>query len=114
MNTGDRDLAKPMAKEAPPTFAVLIFPGFPMMAFSSVIEPLRAANVLARRRCYRWITVGLSGERVEASNGVAIEPAHSVHEAPAVDRIVLCSGGDADHLVADHAVAWIRKNLRGG
>ncbi|RUX53971.1 hypothetical protein EN989_30500, partial [Mesorhizobium sp. M7A.F.Ca.CA.002.12.1.1] len=27
----------------PLTFAVLVFPGFPMMAFSSVIEPLRAA-----------------------------------------------------------------------
>ena len=31
-----------------------------------------------------------------------------------VNRIVVCSGGDADHLVADHAVAWIRKSLRGG
>ena len=60
---------------APPiTFAVLIFPGFPMMAFSSVIEPLRAANILARRQCYRWITVGLSKAKVEASSGVAIEP----------------------------------------
>ena len=96
------------------TFAVLVFPGFPMMAFSSVIEPLRAANILARRPCYRWITVGLSGGRVEASNGIVIEPVQSVRDAPAADRIVVCSGGDADHLVAEHAVAWIRKALRGG
>jgi len=40
------------------TFAVLVFPGFPMMAFSSVIEPLGAANVLAKRECYRWVIVG--------------------------------------------------------
>ena len=81
---------------APPiTFAVLIFPGFPMMAFSSVIEPLRAANILARRQCYRWITVGLSKAKVEASSGVAIEPVHSVQDAPMVNRIVVCSGGDA-------------------
>lgn len=85
-----------------------------MMAFSSVIEPLRAANVLARRQCYRWSTVGLSGDKVEASSGVAFEPDYSVHDAPVVDRIVVCSGGDADHLVADHAVAWIRRNLRAG
>jgi transcriptional regulator GlxA family with amidase domain len=96
------------------TFAVLVFPGFPMMAFSSVIEPLRAANILARRPCYRWITVGLSGGRVEASNGIVIEPVQSVRDAPAADRIVVCSGGDADHLVAEHAVVWIRKALRGG
>ncbi|HXQ40568.1 MAG TPA: GlxA family transcriptional regulator [Candidatus Udaeobacter sp.] len=85
-----------------------------MMAFSSVIEPIRAANVLARRQRYRWITVGLSSEKVEASNAVAFAPDHSVHDAPVVDRIVVCSGGDADHLVADHAVAWIRRNLRAG
>src|SRR5215475_4123150 len=101
MNTGDRDLAKPMAKEAPPTFAVLIFPGFPMMAFSSVIEPLRAANILARRQCYRWNTIGLSRDKIRASNGVTVEPSHAVDDAPVADRIVICSGGDADHLVAE-------------
>ncbi len=104
-----------LVQATPPiTFAVLVFDAFPMMAFSSVIEPLRAANILARRQCYRWLTVGLTGDRVEASNGVAIDPAHSVRNAPLVDRIVVCSGGDADHLVADPAIAWIRKNLRAG
>src|SRR5262249_4749286 len=99
---------------SPISFAVLIFPGFPMMAFSSVIEPLRAANILARRPCYRWITVGLSGKRAQASNGVTVEPVQPVQDAPAADRIVVCSGGDADQLVAHHAVAWIRKSLRRG
>ena len=37
------------ASKIPVTFAVLVFPSFPMMAFSSVIEPLRAANVLAKK-----------------------------------------------------------------
>jgi len=103
------------ASSPPPiTFAVLIFHHFPMMAFSSVIEPLRAANILARVPHYRWITVGLSGAKVEASNGVAIEPTYAVQNAPLVERIVVCSGGDADHLVAEAAVAWIRRNLRAG
>ena len=26
----------------------------------------------------------------------------------------MCSGGDADHVVADEAMGWIRKSLRGG
>lgn len=109
--------AKASAVTAPATlitFAVLIFDAFPMMAFSSVIEPLRAANVLARRTCYRWITVGMAPGRIGASNGVAIDPDHSVLDAPLVDRIVVCSGGNADQVVADGAVAWIRKNLRSG
>ena len=82
--------------ETPLTFAVLVFPGFPMMAFSSVIEPLRAANVLAKRECYRWIIVGATQGSVEASNGVVIQPGFFVDNAPKVDRIVVCSGGDAD------------------
>ncbi|SFO54770.1 Transcriptional regulator GlxA family, contains an amidase domain and an AraC-type DNA-binding HTH domain [Mesorhizobium sp. NFR06] len=100
--------------EAPLTFAVLVFPGFPMMAFSSVIEPLRAANVLARRECYRWVIVGADQGTVEASNGVVIQPGFSAADAPKVDRIVVCSGGDADHVVADEAMGWIRKSLRNG
>ncbi|PLU83385.1 AraC family transcriptional regulator, partial [Sinorhizobium medicae] len=54
-------------------FAVLMFPNFPLMAFSSVIEPLRAANTLSGRRCYSWVTVA-AGEKVTASNGIRIEP----------------------------------------
>lgn len=95
-------------------FAVLMFPGFPLMAFSSVIEPLRAANTLSGRCCYSWITVGPDDAKVRASNGINIEPDFGVRNAPSVDRIVVCSGGDADHLVAEDAMAWIRRNLRAG
>ena len=95
-------------------FAILVFPGFPMMAFSAVLEPLRAANLLAGERCYSWITVSLHGEKLFASNGVGIDPDHAARTAPVVDRVVVCSGGDADHVVAEEALAWIRKNLRAG
>jgi transcriptional regulator GlxA family with amidase domain len=96
------------------TFAMLVFPAFPMMAFSSVIEPLRAANVLAKKEHYRWIIVGAVKGAVRASNGVVIQPDFFVQDAPKVDRIVVCSGGDADHVVADAAVTWIRRSLRAG
>lgn len=95
-------------------FAVLAFPGFPLMAFSSVIEPLRAANVLSGKPCYSWVTVGLIENKVPSSSGVGIEPDCTVRNAPLVDRIVVCSGGDAERVVADEAVAWIRRNLRAG
>jgi transcriptional regulator GlxA family with amidase domain len=119
---GVKEMTKARPAEGSPTppmrggirFAVLIFPGFPLMAFSSVIEPLRAANVLSGKPCYSWITVGLHEDKVCSSSGVGIEPDHSVRNAPMVDRIVVCSGGDAEHVVAEDAVSWIRRNLRGG
>lgn len=96
------------------SFAILIFPGFPMMAFSSVIEPLRAANTLSGETLYEWSLVG--GERgvIRASNGIAVMPDYSAHNAPAADYIVVCSGGDADRLQAPQPLNWIRKNLRNG
>lgn len=103
-----------MALDRPITYAVLPFPGFPMMAFSSIIEPLRAANVLAGRQHYRWIVVGAKSGPVGASNGVVISPNHYAADNPKADRIVICSGGDADHIEADDAVKWIRRSLRVG
>ena len=100
--------------DAAHSVAMLVFPGFPMMAFSSVIEPLRAVNILSGKNCYSWIIVAPDQAAVSASNGVVITPNFGAASAPSVDRIVVCSGGDADHLVAAEAVKWIRRNLRRG
>jgi transcriptional regulator GlxA family with amidase domain len=85
-----------------------------MMAFSAVIEPLRAANKLSGEELYQWSIVG--GERgvVRASSGIAVTPDHFAGSAPNADHIVVCSGGDADRLQAPQPLNWIRKNLRNG
>jgi transcriptional regulator GlxA family with amidase domain len=94
--------------------AVLVFPNFPMMAFSAVIEPLRAANAIAARPLYDWIIVGPDDNLVVASNGIAIAPHFSVGNAPTADYIVVCSGGDADRLSAKKPLSWLRRSLRLG
>jgi transcriptional regulator GlxA family with amidase domain len=95
-------------------FAILIFPGFPMMAFSAVIEPLRAANTLAGKVLYEWAIVGCDEGTIRASNGIVVTPHFSVRKAPLSDYIVVCSGGDADRLQAERPLTWIRKSLRKG
>lgn len=99
---------------APISYAVLVFPGFPLMAFSAVMEPLRAANLLAGRPIYSWTVVADGDAPLRASNGLKVEPDHGASAAPDVNRIVICSGGDAEVLTADHALSWIRRQLRGG
>jgi transcriptional regulator GlxA family with amidase domain len=85
-----------------------------MMAFSAVIEPLRAANTLAGKTLYEWSVVGSGNGPVAASNGIEITPHFAARDASLVDYIVVCSGGDADRLSAEEPLKWIRKNLRGG
>ena len=55
----------------PQTIAFLLLPRFSMMAFTSSLEPLRAANRLSGRQLYRWRTLSSDGQPVVASNGVA-------------------------------------------
>jgi transcriptional regulator GlxA family with amidase domain len=85
-----------------------------MMAFSSIIEPLRAANAISGQTLYRWVVVGLSSGEIEASNGVVVRAQCSVYDDPAADRIVVCTGGDADHVEAVESIGWIRRRLRDG
>jgi transcriptional regulator GlxA family with amidase domain len=99
---------------APKRFAVLIFPSFPLMAFSAVVEPLRAANTIASRQLYTCSIVGPDEGAVVASNGIAVTPHFSAVNAPIADYIVVCSGGDADRLTAKKPLSWIRRNLRMG
>lgn len=95
-------------------FAILLFPGFPMMAFSAVIEPLRAANALGAEPGYSWSTVAIDDQPVIASNGIGLNPDFALNDDPAADFIVVCSGGNADQLTARQPINWIRKNLRRG
>lgn len=95
-------------------FAMLLFPGFPMMAFSAVIEPLRAANALGAEPKYLWNTVSIDDRPITASNGISITADFSLAADPAADFIVVCSGGDADQLTAQQPIKWIRRNLRRG
>jgi transcriptional regulator GlxA family with amidase domain len=108
-----RDGSTPVSS-ASRRFAVLLFPGFPMMAFSAVLEPLRAANALGAMPAYAWSIVGQDGRPLVASNGIRIAPDHSVADDPPADFIVVCSGGNADQLTAQAPIRWIRRNLRRG
>jgi transcriptional regulator GlxA family with amidase domain len=99
---------------APLRHAILVFPGFPLMAFAAVIEPLRAANLLSGQRLYDWTVIAEDPAPLRASNGLRIEPDHGAAQAPDADRILTCSGGDAEQLTADRALSWIRRQLRHG
>jgi transcriptional regulator GlxA family with amidase domain len=85
-----------------------------MMAFSSVVEPLRAANALGTEPRYSWITVAIDDKSITASNGISFKPDFSVALDPSADYIVVCSGGNADQLTAQQPIKWIRRNLRRG
>lgn len=73
----------------------LLLPQFSMLAFTSSIEPLRAANRLCGKDLYSWRILSLDGREVRASNGVTINPDASLHDAMEAQVLFVCAGLNA-------------------
>lgn len=99
---------------APIRWAILLAPGFPMMAFASLVEPLRAANAIVGRPLYSWRLVSPDGGEVRASCGIAVRADQSADSAPPAERIVVCTGEEDAAREPGAEVAWIRRSLRAG
>lgn len=82
---------------APQKVNFLLLPQFSMLAFTSSIEPLRAANRLSGKSLYQWHILSLDGSPVQASNGVTINPDSSLHDEVTADALFVCAGLNANN-----------------
>jgi len=78
--------------QGPQKLAFLLLPDFSMMAFTSSVEPLRAANRVSGETLYAWETFTVDGGPVSASNGVVIEPHGSFRDPLDAHSVVVCAG----------------------
>lgn len=72
---------------------------FSFMAFSSVIEPMRAANGLIGEEVFTWQLLSVDGQAVTASNQVNVQVDGDINAVQNSDMVVLCSGNSVDKLV---------------
>ena len=101
-------------RAAAPAFRIgfLLVPGFPMMAFASAVEPLRAANRLTGEPLFEWVLFSRDGAPVPASNGIDIAVHGAVGDERPLDMLLVCAGtpdacaGDAD------VYRWLRALAR--
>lgn len=99
---------------APQTFGFLLVPKFAMMAFTSAVEPLRAANLLSGRQLYDWRVITRDGRPVLSSNRIQLLPDTALEEAGKFDNVVVCSGLDAQLFDDKTVFAWLRRQAREG
>lgn len=76
-------------------YAFVLVPRFSLLALSSAVEALRAANVAANQPLYRWLLVSADPGPVESSSGLVMEAADLV-SATQADVIAVC-GGERSH-----------------
>ena len=102
------------AQPAPYTVGFYLLPGFPMMAFASAIEPLRAANRLSGEHLFQWRLYSRDGQPVGASNGIDIAVHGSLADDPMLDLLLVCAGLHQANLEDRAAHKWLRSLARRG
>lgn len=92
------DFLKPRTNaKAPFRVAVILVPGFALMSFASVIEPVRGANRLSGARFYEWELFAPEGGMVESNSGITVAAAPvSALEQSAFDLVVVCAASHAE------------------
>ena len=58
----------------PKLIGFLVVPKFPLLAFSSALEPFRAANRLSGKTLYEWRIFTPDNQPVRASNDLEVVP----------------------------------------
>lgn len=98
----------------PQTVAFLLLPRFSMMAFTSSLEPLRAANRLGGKTLYRWRTLSPDGEPVVASNGVQVIADADLSAPVYEETVFVCAGLEPERYVDPHTFARLRELANSG
>ncbi|MEP6942144.1 MAG: GlxA family transcriptional regulator [Betaproteobacteria bacterium] len=91
-----------------------LLPAFPLMAFASAIEPLRAANRLTGESRYEWRLYSRDGKPVRASNGIDIAVHSAAGDDAPLDLLLVCAGVHDAALDDRAAHRWLRALARRG
>lgn len=100
--------------DEPILVSFVLVPQFTMLAFTSAIEPLRAANQLSGNNLFEWRVFSETGEPVTASNGVAIVPDGALPKQSPPGYIFVCGGVEPELTTSAALSGWMREQWRHG
>lgn len=102
-----------MAKIVPKRIGILPIPGFALMSYASVVEPLRAANLLSGETVYETLHFTM-GTRAQSSGVAAIDAGSPIGGDPGLDLLFVVAGGDPAAFSDGRVLAWLRQLARRG
>lgn len=89
----------------PTTIAILLFPGFSMMALAAMTEPLRAANLLSGSVLYEWKIVSPDAADAVSSSGFQIEAQYHHLAVPPSDLLLVVASLDFERQMQPRLLA---------
>ncbi len=93
---------------------ILPVEGFAMMSYAALAEPMRAANLLARRTLYEMINIGISDAPVASSGAAVVLPQARVGDDLALDYLFVVAGGDPTGYANRPVMNWLARLAREG
>ena len=93
---------------------LVLVDGFALMSYAAVVEPLRAANLLAGERICETRHLSVTGGDARSSGGAVIPVDGRLGGRKDADLVLLVAGGDPMRLVLDGVFGWLRGLARAG
>jgi transcriptional regulator GlxA family with amidase domain len=92
---------------------LLLLPGFPLMSYAAVVEPMRAANLLSGKQLFHWSNFA-STPAVESSSGMLAPCTRLTAALPRLDLLFAVAGGDPARFDHKPTFAWLRRLAKSG
>ena len=93
---------------------VLLIDGFALMSYASVVEPLRAANLLGGHEFYSVKNIPASGNVATSSSGAVLFANGVVGIDTDFDLLLVVAGGDPAAFHDERVFNWLRRLSRRG
>lgn len=94
--------------DAPIRFGFLLVPGFTLVGFGAAVDPLRLANMVARRTLYQCVTLTLDGSSVRSSAGVCVTPDCAAADARELDGVFVIGPNPLPPSGSEAILHWLR------
>jgi transcriptional regulator GlxA family with amidase domain len=88
--------------------------GFALMSYAALVEPMRAANLLARRTLYDMINIAAHDGQVPSSGVASITPQARVGDDLDLDTLFVVAGGDPTGYNNRTVINWLARMARQG
>jgi len=98
----------------PQRIGVLLIDGFALMSYASVVEPLRAANLLADRELYSISNIPAVGTVARSSSGATMPADDIVGGDSVFNAVFIIAGGEPETFQNESVFAWLRTLARFG
>lgn len=95
--------------EKPLTVSVLVLPECSMMSVACTLDPMRAANRIARETVFEWQVLTLDGEPVSLTCGLPVVADMKLDDTSPADVLIIIAGYNSDIHANDKCIAKVAK-----